>query len=112
MRNAHMLLSLEAADWSITPTLWQWRQQPEAYRSRMSVIHDGIRTGICTPDPAARLTLPNGLVLSRDDEVVTYVSRNLEPYRGFDRFMRALPELLKRRPQAQDRKSTRLNSSH
>src|SRR3546814_491891 len=100
MRNAHMLLSLEAADWSITPTLWQWRQQPEAYRSRMSVIHDGIRTGICTPDPAARLTLPNGLVLSRDDEVVTYVSRNLEPYRGFDRFMRALPELLKRRPQA------------
>src|SRR3546814_14328354 len=64
----------------------------------MSVIHDGIRTGICTPDTAARLTLPNGLVLSRDDEVVTYVSRNLEPYRGFDRFLRALQELLKRRP--------------
>lgn len=99
-RNAHMLLSLEAADWSVTPTRWQWQQQPAAYRSRMSVIHDGIRTRICTADPEVRLTLPNGVVLTRDDEVVTYISRNLEPYRGFDRFMRALPEVLKRRPNA------------
>ncbi|MEQ8814130.1 MAG: glycosyltransferase family 4 protein [Thalassobaculum sp.] len=100
-RNTHLLLSLEAADWSVTPTRWQWQQQPVAYQSRMSVIHDGIRTQICAPNPDARLTLPNGTVLSRDDEVVTYVSRNLEPYRGFDRFMRSLPELLRRRPQAQ-----------
>lgn len=99
-RNAHMLLSLEAADWAVTPTLWQWRQQPAAYRPRISVIHDGIRTHVCTPEPSARLTLPNGIVLSRDDEVVTYISRNLEPYRGFDRYMRVLPELLKRRPNA------------
>ncbi|GHD57347.1 glycosyl transferase [Thalassobaculum fulvum] len=99
-RNAHMLLSLEAADWAVTPTLWQWRQQPAAFRPRISVIHDGIRTQVCTPDPAVHLPLPNGTVLTRDDEVVTYLSRNLEPYRGFDRFMRALPELLKRRPKA------------
>lgn len=99
-RNTHMLLSLEAADWAVTPTLWQWQQQPAAYRPRISVIHDGIRTQVCTPDPGARLLLPNGTVLTRDDEVVTYLSRNLEPYRGFDRFMRALPELLKRRPNA------------
>jgi len=99
-RNTHLLLSLEAADWSVTPTLWQWQQQPAAFRARMSVIHDGIRTGVCVPDPSVRLPLPNGMVLSRDDEVVTYIARNLEPYRGFDRFMRALPELLKRRPAA------------
>lgn len=99
-RNAHLLLSLEAADWAVTPTRWQWQQQPAAFRPRMSVIHDGIRTAVCTPDPAARVVLPSGVVLSRDDEVVTYISRNLEPYRGFDRFMRALPDLLKRRPQA------------
>lgn len=100
MRNTHMLVSLEASDWAVTPTLWQWRQQPAAYRQRMSVIHEGVRTQVCVPDPEARLALPNGNVLTRDDEVITYVSRNLEPYRGFDRFMRALPELLKRRPNA------------
>ena len=99
-RNTHLLLSLEAADWAVTPTRWQWQQQPEAYRARTSVIHDGIRTQVCTPDPGARLPLPNGTILSRADEVVTYISRNLEPYRGFDRFMRALPALLKRRPEA------------
>lgn len=99
-RNLHLLTSLEASDWAVTPTLWQWSQQPTAYQPRISVIHDGIRTGVCTPDAQARLPLPNGKVLTRDDEVVTYISRNLEPYRGFDRFMRALPELLKRRPNA------------
>jgi glycosyltransferase involved in cell wall biosynthesis len=32
--------------------------------------------------------------------VITYVSRSLEPYRGFHIFMRALPEILRRRPRA------------
>ncbi len=40
-------------------------------------------------------------MLTRDDEVVTYVSRNLEPYRGFHTFMRALPQLLRRRKRAE-----------
>ena len=39
-------------------------------------------------------------MLFRSDEVVTYVARNLEPYRGFHVFMRALPDLLRRRPKA------------
>lgn len=38
----------------------------------------------------------SGRVLTRADQVVTFVSRNLEPYRGFHTFMRALPQLLRR----------------
>ena len=34
------------------------------------------------------------------DEVVTYVARNLEPYRGFPTYMRALEDLCRRRPNA------------
>jgi glycosyltransferase involved in cell wall biosynthesis len=33
--------------------------------------------------------------------VLTYVARNLEPYRGFPQFMRSLPAILKERPNAQ-----------
>jgi glycosyltransferase involved in cell wall biosynthesis len=100
MRNAHMLMSLEAADWGISPTWWQWSRHPEIVRDRISVIHEGVDTEICTADPNAVLELPNGLTLSRKDEVVTYVARNLEPYRGFDVFMQSIDGILTRRPNA------------
>jgi glycosyltransferase involved in cell wall biosynthesis len=100
-RNAHLLLSLEACDRGLSPTLWQRDRHPAALRDKISVIFDGIDTGIVRPDPAARFALPDGGVLTASDEVVTYIARNLEPYRGFPSFMRALPHLLAARPKAQ-----------
>lgn len=100
MRNAHMLVSMEAADWGITPTRWQWLQHPEPFRERMTVLHDGVDTRVCRPDPDAALTLPDGRILTRRDEVITYVARNLEPYRGFHVYMRTVAELCRRRPDA------------
>ncbi|CAO3439770.1 glycosyltransferase family 4 protein [Azospirillum doebereinerae] len=97
-KNAALLAGLEAADWGVSPTEWQRHQHPAVFRPRISVVHDGVDTGICRPDPAATVTLPDGRVLSRADEVVTYVARNLEPYRGFPTFMRAAGEILRRRP--------------
>jgi glycosyltransferase involved in cell wall biosynthesis len=99
--NAPLQMAMEAADWGIAPTHWQRTQYPSYFQAKISEQHDGIDTTVVTPDPNASLKLPKGGVLTRRDEVITFVSRNLEPYRGFHIFMRALPALLKRRPKAQ-----------
>ncbi|OUX91063.1 MAG: glycosyl transferase family 1 [Candidatus Endolissoclinum sp. TMED26] len=100
LRNTHMALSMIDADALISPTVWQWQQHPKIMRDRMSVVHDGVDTQICTPNPKVAFQLPTGKILSRDDEVITYMARNLEPYRGFHKFMEGLGELQRRRPEA------------
>lgn len=99
--NAPLLMSLQASDWGFAPTRWQQRQFPAAYAQRMSVIHDGIDTDVVRPNPQARFRIPGtDKTLGRDDQVVTYLARNLEPYRGFHIFMRAVQEIQKRCPKA------------
>ena len=71
---------------------------PAAYAPKIQVIHEGIDTAHLRPDPAARLTLPDGTLLHAGEPIVTYVARNLEPYRGFHVFMRALQRLQQRHP--------------
>lgn len=101
VKNAASLLSLEAADAGLAPTVWQRKCFPREYRSRIEVIHEGVDTDVLRPDPGADLILAEGKPrLTARDEVVTYVARNLEPYRGFHIFMRAIPEIQKRRPRA------------
>lgn len=100
LKNLNNLLHFEVADAGISPTCWQAGTFPEPFRSRITVVHDGIDTDTLVPNPAISLTLNNNLTLTRSDEVVTFVNRNLEPYRGYHIFMRALPELLRRRPKA------------
>ena len=67
----------------------------------IEVIFDGVDSDKVTPDPAAMVQLPGGHVLRAGDEVLTFVNRNLEPYRGYHTFIRALPEVLAARPGAQ-----------
>jgi glycosyltransferase involved in cell wall biosynthesis len=98
--NAVNLLSLEACDCGVSPTIWQHSLHPAELRSKITVIHEGIDTDAARPNPTARMTLPDGRCLAPGAEVVTFVARNLEPYRGFHAFMRALPALLARRPRA------------
>jgi glycosyltransferase involved in cell wall biosynthesis len=100
-RNAINLLGLDAADWGQTPTEWQRSRYPQRYWDRITVVHEGVDTTLVKPDPTARLWLSNGCCLSQADEIVTYSARDLEPYRGFHVFMRALPKVLERRPTAQ-----------
>ncbi|NBC14161.1 MAG: glycosyltransferase [Gammaproteobacteria bacterium] len=101
VKNATLILSLEAADWIVCPTRWQARQLPAGLSDRLSIVHDGIDTDRVRPDPNARFTLPGTEIeVKAGDEVITFVNRNLEPYRGFHIFMRALPEIQRRRPNA------------
>lgn len=99
-RNAINLLGLDAADWGQTPTEFQRNLYPERYRRGISVLHEGIDTAAVHPDHSTRLWLSGGLSLSRDDLLITYSARNLEPYRGFHIVMRTLPEILERHPTA------------
>jgi glycosyltransferase involved in cell wall biosynthesis len=101
-RNSVNFLALDAVDLGVSPTHWQKSGYPKVYQPTLQVIHDGIDSRIARPNPAARLRISrSNLELSAGDEVVTYVARNLEPYRGFPIFMRSLPKILAARPKSQ-----------
>lgn len=103
LKNLNNLVHFDYATGGISPTRWQADTFPQPFRKKIAVIHDGIDTNVVIPRPNIRvkLKLDSGeLELKRDDDVVTFVNRNLEPYRGYHIFMRALPEILKRRPKA------------
>ena len=103
IKNVSNLLHFEFVRAGLAPTRWQADTFPDSFRSRIDVIHDGIDTSLLVPDPDARLSIKvsgREINLSRADEVVTYVSRNLEPYRGIHSFIRSLPALLRERPNA------------
>lgn len=100
-RNAINLMGLEASDWGQSPTRWQRSRYPALHQQRITVFHDGIDTSDLRPNPNRIVSFAaDGPNLAVGDEIITYVSRNLEPYRGFHTFMRALPEILRRRPKA------------
>ncbi|KAA3651806.1 MAG: glycosyltransferase [Proteobacteria bacterium] len=100
LRNSTQLLGLTQCDAGISPTLWQRSRYPAEYQPRIRVLHEGVDTTQARPDPQAVLTV-GGQVFRAGDEIVTFVARNLEPYRGFHSFMRALPALQALRPAAQ-----------
>jgi glycosyltransferase involved in cell wall biosynthesis len=104
LKNLNNLLHFQTADAGLSPTHWQASTFPQPFRDRITVVHDGIDTQAVAPNPSVSLGIAThagaALRLSRNDEIVTFVNRNLEPYRGYHTFMRALPALLKARPKA------------
>jgi len=98
VKNAVNLMNMEMMDWGIAPTVWQWSLHPKDFHSKMSMLHDGIDVDVCVPDANAQVILPNGKVFKKGDDVVTYIARNFEPYRGFPTFMKAAEILLRERP--------------
>lgn len=100
-KNANLLLAMEQMDAGLSPTRWQASVHPAWAQQKIRVIHDGVDTDKVSPDSLAKVSLPDrGLELVPGDEVITFVARNLEPVRGYHILMRALPEIMKRRPNA------------
>lgn len=100
-KSATLALAYAHADVLVAPTAFQASMAPERLRRDIRVIHEGVDTDLLRPRTDAAFTLPDGRVLDRSTPVVTFVSRVLEPMRGFHVFVRALPELLARVPDAQ-----------
>ncbi len=100
MKNLSNIMHFDIADAGLSPTLWQRNSYPESFKSRISIIHDGIDTDAAASDKNAYVTINDNIRLDKGSEVITFVNRNLEPYRGYHVFMRALPSLLKERPNA------------
>ncbi|MDM8351122.1 glycosyltransferase family 4 protein [Pseudomonas sp. sp1636] len=99
-RNSTQLLGLVQCDAGISPTLWQRARYPAEFQAKIRVLHEGVDSRRLRPDPQAVLEA-NSRTFCAAEEIVTFVARNLEPYRGFHSFMRMLPALLAMRPAAQ-----------
>ncbi len=99
-KNAVNLLALNNPGHGQTPTVFQHNTYPEWARAKISILPEGVNLDLCRPDPAAhaRPFAMDGVQIMPEDRLVTFVARDLEPYRGFHIMMRALSSLLRARP--------------
>ncbi|MEL7035302.1 MAG: glycosyltransferase family 4 protein [Cyanobacteria bacterium J06592_8] len=98
IKNTPILVDLYTCDWGLSPTRWQRAQFPSELQSKISVLHDGVDTSYFKPEPGAKLVIPDVIDLSGVEELVTYVARGMEPYRGFPEFIEAVAYIQERRP--------------
>jgi len=98
-KNAINHLALALGGEGQSPTEWQLGTYPDWAREKINLLWEGVDLDLCQPDAKARTaTLKIGdMVIGKADRLVTYVARDLEPYRGFHTMMRALPHLLRER---------------
>jgi glycosyltransferase involved in cell wall biosynthesis len=94
-KNAVNHIALNLGGHGITPTQWQLSTYPEWARPRIDLLWEGVHLDICSPDATARhAPLKIGdMPIRRNDTLVTFVTRDLEPYRGVHTMIRALPAL-------------------
>ncbi len=100
MKSLPQRLFFDIADAAISPTKYQAETYPKPFRDRITIVHDGIDTDAIKPFANPSVTLGSGQRFTQETEIVTFVARNLEPYRGYHVFMRALPAILAQRPHA------------
>jgi len=97
VRNTPFWLDMSDAACGLCPTQFQAAQFPPMLLERITVLHDGIDTqmhspGLRNPELMAELGIP------MDAQIMTWVTRGMEPARGFPEMMAALSDLQKERP--------------
>jgi glycosyltransferase involved in cell wall biosynthesis len=98
-KNAINHIALNLGAHGQTPTAWQLSTYPAWGRDQITLLREGVHLDLCKPNPQARRSPLEigGMTVKPSDKLVTYVSRDLEPYRGFHTMMRTLPHLLRAR---------------
>jgi|TARA_B110000495_G_C22976252_1_gene573430 glycosyltransferase involved in cell wall biosynthesis len=96
-RNASFLASYATSDFLVCPTEYQKSLVPLSLQNRINVIHDGIDTNTLKPKKDISIVI-KGKKFTKKDKIISYVSRSLDPYRGFHVFMESLPNILKENP--------------
>ena len=95
LRNIAQLVTLDAIDGGISPTRWQKSLYPAYAQRRIAVCHEGVDTQRFRPDRNAVLKFPDGRILKAGETpIVTFVSRDLEPYRGFPQALAAAAKVI------------------
>ena len=97
VRNTPFWLDMSGAEIGLCPTRFQAAQFPEALRKRIKVMHDGVDTELHSPGPRNE-KLMEELDIPMDAEIMSWVTRGMEPARGFPEMMAALASLQKERP--------------
>ena len=97
-KNAVNLIALNNPGHGQTPTRFQHETYPVWAQPRITRLAEGVHLDVCQPDPAAgtRPFAIGDMTVAPGDRLITYVARDLEPYRGFHTMMRAVPRLLAR----------------
>ncbi|WP_408913978.1 glycosyltransferase family 4 protein [Brucella pseudogrignonensis] len=96
LRNMAQLVTLDGIDGGFSPTHWQKSLYPKSAQKRIAVVHEGVDTKLFYPDRHASIELPGGRVLKAgESRVITFVARDLEPYRGFPQALKAAQKVIR-----------------
>jgi glycosyltransferase involved in cell wall biosynthesis len=99
-KNMGLALALSEADAIVAPTPFQAGRLPEVFRQRTTILHEGVDLAHVRRNPTAKWVAVDGREIDGSRPVITFVSRKLEPLRGYHIFMRALPRLMEAVPDA------------
>ena len=95
-------LALLQSSASVVASRSQLLSFPKRLQQRLTLLPEGVDLHQIKPDPTACLAIPEmGLEFKAGQQLVTFISRDLEPLRGLRQLMQCWPLVTKTLPEAQ-----------